>query len=389
MPSLTAQITQFLRESGGSSAVDPAQIVLAETTQSLLQLVLSTCKHDPSRGEELVAITPLDIVSTEQICQARGLRVRSVPLRPQEWSPHATGSWSMDWRELEASLSESVRLLYLSSPNLPLSAAFTQSELHELAGILQRFPNITVLCDESGSQHLRPGVRFASLRDLPELRDRCVTFFRPARALLSQSTTTTSTTAAAAAAAVGFATASPAMAHNLNRAQTAAGSRPNFEQQAALQAILEEGVQDTRTTLQQVHESLLPILASAGLLPLTPDVLSSIVVDCSGVCAAAGILPDSASYTPHTPLADRPDTRTAQWLASHVKISGLTPLSHLFAPKDRHLANSLARLCLDAPLHETVSSQNRLSEWYLDQEYDQLVEHAQGPAPRASAPFLM
>ena len=123
-----------------------------------------------NEGDEVVVLEPAFDIYPAQIQMAGGI-CKYVSL---EYDNNSR-KWLLDMNKLESSISKKTKLILINSPHNPCGKVFTLSELEELASIVARNPQVTVVMDEVYEKLIydnKKHVRFASL---PNMWDRTLT----------------------------------------------------------------------------------------------------------------------------------------------------------------------------------------------------------------------
>jgi len=92
-------------------------------------------------GDEVLLIEPFFDLYLGQVKLAGGKPV-SVPLDLRD------GNWEFDIKKLEAAISPRTRAIILNTPHNPTGKVFTLEEMEQLAGVVRRNPQISVISDE-------------------------------------------------------------------------------------------------------------------------------------------------------------------------------------------------------------------------------------------------
>lgn len=82
-----------------------------------------------------------------------------------------TGKWTVDFNLLEAAISSKTKILLINTPHNPTGKVFTQYELEQIAIMVRKNPQLTVVMDEVYEKLVFDGrthVRFAGLPDMWE-----------------------------------------------------------------------------------------------------------------------------------------------------------------------------------------------------------------------------
>lgn len=115
----------------------PSQIVVSTgAKQSLANIFLSVINE----GDEVVVFAPYWVSYIEQIKLAGGI--------PVIVNSDITTDYKINTKELEEAITPKTKIIIYSSPCNPSGSVYTKDELHEIAKIASKHPNITIVSDE-------------------------------------------------------------------------------------------------------------------------------------------------------------------------------------------------------------------------------------------------
>jgi aspartate aminotransferase len=115
----------------------PSQIVVSTgAKQSLANIFLSVLNE----GDEVIVFAPYWVSYIEQIKLAGGV--------PVILNSDITSDYKINSKELEEAINDKTKLIIYSSPCNPSGSVYTKEELHEVAKITSKHPNITIISDE-------------------------------------------------------------------------------------------------------------------------------------------------------------------------------------------------------------------------------------------------
>ncbi|MET9258937.1 pyridoxal phosphate-dependent aminotransferase [Amycolatopsis sp. NPDC004079] len=115
-------------------------------------------------GDEVIVLEPCYENFVSAIALA-GARPRPVPTRAPEWR--------YDHAQLRAAFTSRTRAIILNSPANPSGHVLSSGELAEIAELCEK-RNVTVISDEAYAAYVFDGISYASIADVPALRDRGV-----------------------------------------------------------------------------------------------------------------------------------------------------------------------------------------------------------------------
>jgi len=130
--------------------------------QSLANVCL--CLLNP--GDEVLLPCPYWVSYAEIIKLAEGV--------PVEVPSSIDTDFKVTAKELEAAITPNTKMLMFSSPCNPSGTVYTQSELEEIANMLEKHPDIYVVSDEI-YEHINFTERHFSIGTIPSMIDRTIT----------------------------------------------------------------------------------------------------------------------------------------------------------------------------------------------------------------------
>jgi aspartate aminotransferase len=146
-----------------SIAYDPAQVLCSNgAKQSVAQAIGVLCQA----GDEVVIPAPYWVSYPEM--------ARFAGATPVAISTEASSGYRITPEQLDASLTDRTRVLVLCSPSNPTGGVYSPDELHELAGVLDRWPRVVVISDEI-YEHIIYDQTHLSMASIPSMYDRTVT----------------------------------------------------------------------------------------------------------------------------------------------------------------------------------------------------------------------
>ena len=130
--------------------------------QSLANVCL--CLLNP--GDEVLLPCPYWVSYAEIIKLAEGV--------PVEVPSSIDTDFKVTANELEAAITPNTKMLMFSSPCNPSGTVYTQSELEDIANMLEKYPDIYVVSDEI-YEHINFTKRHFSIGTIPSMTDRTIT----------------------------------------------------------------------------------------------------------------------------------------------------------------------------------------------------------------------
>lgn len=152
---------KFRRDNG--LEFKPSQIVVSTgAKQAITNVVLSLVNS----GEEVILPAPYWVSYREMVKLAEGTPV-IVPTQIEN-------DFKITAEQLAAAITERTRLIIFSSPCNPTGSAYSGDELASLAAVLEKHPEVYVICDEI-YEHIRFEGSHVSLASFPSISDRVIT----------------------------------------------------------------------------------------------------------------------------------------------------------------------------------------------------------------------
>jgi aspartate aminotransferase len=149
---------KFKRENNLDFA--PAQVVVSTGAKhSLMNLILVLVE----KGDEVIIPTPYWVSYSEMVKLAEGT---SVFVKGSEMN-----NFKITAEQLEKAITPKTRLLLFSSPCNPTGSVFSKEELHAIAKVLEKHPNIFVVADEI-YEHINYVSKHESIAQFEELKGR-------------------------------------------------------------------------------------------------------------------------------------------------------------------------------------------------------------------------
>lgn len=162
MPDLREAICAKLRRDNGLNYV-PSQIVATNGAKQALGFSLLAMVDE---GDEVIIPSPYWVSYPEMVRIAGGTPVR---LRTEFES-----GYKLSPEQLEEAIGERTRAMILCSPSNPTGACYSREELEELAGVLERHPQVSVISDEIYEYIVFENEHAGILQAAPGLKDRTV-----------------------------------------------------------------------------------------------------------------------------------------------------------------------------------------------------------------------
>ncbi|CAI5710057.1 unnamed protein product [Hyaloperonospora brassicae] len=288
-------------------------------------------------GDEVLTLEPyFDAYVT--VAQLHGVRAAGVPFR---FYPDKTNSDKMSSRDfrldlstLEAMITPKTKLLVLNTPHNPTGKVLSSEELRELAHVLERYPDITVLADEVYEFMTYDGVPHERIAALPGFFDRTISLFSAGK------------TFSCTGWRVGYAVGPAHLVEGVIKAHSTVpfcGTTP-FE--VALASVFREAqvngyFDELRETMETKRDRLCEALEAHNWRPIVPQ---------GGyfVCCNVERLPFYNEFrdievTADTPKTEYPDYQFAYKLvkAGHLAV---IPTSPFFSRPENRLAPGMVRL---------------------------------------------
>ena len=158
-PDLRNAIVEKLKRENGLNYT-PGQIVVSNgAKQSICNVLLSIINP----GDEVIVPAPYWVSYVEMVRLAEGVNVI------------VTAGIEQDFKitpaQLEAAITPKTKALILCSPSNPTGSVYSKDELEELAGVVARYPDITILSDEI-YEHINYAGAHQSIAQFESVRNR-------------------------------------------------------------------------------------------------------------------------------------------------------------------------------------------------------------------------
>eukprot|EP00750_Incisomonas_marina_P021015 INCI4133.2.p1 GENE.INCI4133.2~~INCI4133.2.p1 ORF type:complete len:388 (+),score=39.24 INCI4133.2:105-1166(+) len=126
--------------------------------EAIFNILTSTC----DAGDEVVVLTPAyDAYFKAALLQ--DLTIKSIAMKYDSDRLDETGGqldashYYVDMDELERSITEKTRVLFLNSPSSPFGKVMTRAELEKIASVVRKHPDLVVVSDEVYEHMVFPG----------------------------------------------------------------------------------------------------------------------------------------------------------------------------------------------------------------------------------------
>ena len=157
----TAIVQKFKRDNG--LEFTPDQIV---TSTGAKQSLANICLSLLNPGDEVLLPCPYWVSYSEIVKLAEGI--------PVEIPSTINTDFKVTADQLEAAITPKTKLLMFSSPCNPSGTVYTQSELEEIAKMLEKYPNIYIVADEI-YEHINFTDKHFSVGTIPSMKERTIT----------------------------------------------------------------------------------------------------------------------------------------------------------------------------------------------------------------------
>jgi len=143
--------------------LEPANVVVTPGGKFAL---FSACQALLNPGDEVLIPAPY-WVSYPRAVELAGGVARSIPTRLDQ-------HYLLTAKELEANLTDKVKLLILNSPSNPTGAGYGRKDLEELAEVLAAHPQVRVLWDDIYRRLVYDHFEYVSPATVSDLAERCL-----------------------------------------------------------------------------------------------------------------------------------------------------------------------------------------------------------------------
>ncbi len=144
--------------------VRPEDVVIGAGAKPFIGYVIQ-CVTDYGAGDEVIFPVPGFPIYESQVLSQGAVPV-GLELRESR-------GFRMDAAALEAKITPKTRLVILNTPQNPTGGVLTATDLHEIAEVLRKHPNVWVYADEVYSRLVYDGT-FGSIASQPGMKDRTI-----------------------------------------------------------------------------------------------------------------------------------------------------------------------------------------------------------------------
>ncbi len=167
-PAARTAIAEKLKRDNGI-ACGPEHIVISAGGKHSLYLAMQCLLDPPHDGNTQEVILPTPAwVSYRPMIELAGGKVVEVP-------GAVANDFKITPRQLEQAISRDTAAIIINSPSNPCGIMYSPDELRQLAHVLERHPQITVITDEIYEKLIYGDVPHLSLGSLPALAERTIT----------------------------------------------------------------------------------------------------------------------------------------------------------------------------------------------------------------------
>jgi kynurenine--oxoglutarate transaminase/cysteine-S-conjugate beta-lyase/glutamine--phenylpyruvate transaminase len=318
-------------------------------------------------GDEVILLEPAFDVYISQTKMARGVP-KFVPLRTKEGDDKeltANEKFVLDFDEFERAITEKSKVLILNTPHNPTGKMFNKDELEQLAAIIQRHPQVTVISDEvyehivfepETSPHI-------SIATIPGMYERTLT--------LSSSGKTFSATGWK----IGWAVGPPNLVGAVTSVQQWVNfSAPTPNQDAIAQCLVRarEPYEGFDTFYKYVAAEykrkrglLMDALTTSGFNPIKPNGGFFIMAETKNIEFPKSYLDEKTIAMPSDPMPR--DWAMSRWLTKEVGVTAIPP-SAFYDECNIPLAKDLLRFAYCKGDSTILEAHKRLEEYFCKDE---------------------
>lgn len=130
------------------------------------QSIANVCMSLLNPGDEVLLPAPYWVSYFEIIKLAEGT--------PVEIASSIDKDFKVSPTQLEKAITPNTKLLLFSTPCNPSGTVYSQKELEEIAKMLEKYPDIYIICDEI-YEHINFGEPHFSMATIPSMKDRVIT----------------------------------------------------------------------------------------------------------------------------------------------------------------------------------------------------------------------
>ena len=142
---------------------NPNQIVVSTgAKQSIANVVQALIKP----GEEVILLAPFWVSYSAIVLMADGI--------PKILKSDISNDFKVSAKQIDDAISEKTKMIIINSPNNPSGSIYNENELHEIASVIKKYPNVFVLSDEI-YEHINYGTKHVSFASIEGMYDRTVT----------------------------------------------------------------------------------------------------------------------------------------------------------------------------------------------------------------------
>jgi len=161
LPDARAAIAQYLKKTRGA-CYDPEEIIITPGGKPVMFFAILALVNE---GDEVIYPNP-GFPIYESMINFVGGKAVPAPIREEN-------DFNMDIKELAGLFSPKTKLLIINSPANPTGGMLGLKELEQIAEMLKKFPDVTVLSDEIYSEILYEG-RHHSVSTLGAMKERTI-----------------------------------------------------------------------------------------------------------------------------------------------------------------------------------------------------------------------
>ncbi len=137
-------------------------VVSAGAKQSIINILLSII----SNGDEVIILGPFWVSYFEMVKMADGT--------PITINASIDDDFKVNAKQIEKAITDRTKAILFSSPSNPSGAVFSREELGEMAKVISKYPNITIISDEI-YEHINYNNEHVSIASFPEVYNQTAT----------------------------------------------------------------------------------------------------------------------------------------------------------------------------------------------------------------------
>lgn len=165
VPALRQQIAHLLKTRFGHDADPDTEITITSGATEALFNTITALIHP---GDEVILFDPAYDSYDPVIQLSGGLPVHLALTQPQ---------FSIDWQEVEATITDKTKLIIINTPHNPSGAVLTDLDLVQLERLVLENPQLLILSDEVYEHIIFDGFKHLSVLRYSNLAERCVAIF--------------------------------------------------------------------------------------------------------------------------------------------------------------------------------------------------------------------